>query len=223
MEVEVTEQQLAKLQHATDITHIQMLMANYVDYMSRMDAWGAYKDLFVHDSDESSIEYYESGEYRGDAQVQAFMKAYDAYLADPSDKRGWMEHQLICTPFIKISTDDGQRALGTWSLFIPSAKLAMEFPEMDEKLTAIWQCGKYFCEFQKVDGKWKILKLRAIAYLRAPFHAGWNVQADCAPMPYLAGITPDGPSRSYLYNFDYTMGNGGIEWAPYLPENDEWK
>lgn len=39
-----TEKQLERLRRASDITEIQMLMARYVDCMSKMhakDAWGA--------------------------------------------------------------------------------------------------------------------------------------------------------------------------------------
>lgn len=222
MEVEMTEQQRKKLQRAADITSIQMLMARYIDHMSKMSAADIFDKMFVKDSDDVSIELFDGGEYCGEEHVRAFLDAYDAYLADPSDKKGWMELQLLCTPYIKLSKD-GTRAMGTWSLFSPSAKQATPYPCDIEKLTAIWVCGKYFCEFRKVDGSWKILKLRSIAYLRSAFELGWTRQADCISMPVLPGMKPDKPSRSYLYNFDYGMGNGGIEWGPYMPENGEFK
>lgn len=222
MEVEVTEQQRKKLQRASDITSIQMLMAQFVDCMSKMDVSGVFDRLFAHDDDRASIELFDSGEYRGEAHVRAFLDAYDAYLADPADKRGWMELQLLCTPYVKLN-EDCTSALGTWSLFCPSAKYAMPYPCDQQKLTAIWISGKYICEFKKVEGAWKILKLRSTAYLRSPFEYGWDVQPDCTSMPVLPGVHPDGPAREFLYNFDYGMGNAGIEWGPYLPEDGEYK
>ena len=221
MEVEITEKQLQKLRRAANVREIQQLMATYVDYMSRMDAMGAYEACYAKGTDDVSVEFFEGGEYRGEEHTKQFFEAYDAYLADPSDKRGWMELQMLCTPYIKLAPD-GERAMGTWSLWCPSAKQATPYPGDTQKLTAIWVSGKYFCEFRKIDGVWKILKLRSIAYLRSPFEIGWCKQPDCTSFPVLPGITPDGPSRQYLYNFDYGMGNGGIEWGPYMPEDSEF-
>ncbi len=222
MEMEITERQRRKLQRAADITSIQMLMARYIDYMGKMDAADIFDNLFVEGDDEVSIELFDGGEYCGEAHVRAFLDAYDKYLADPTDKRGWMELQLLCTPYVKL-TEDGEKAVGTWSLFCPSAKQAAPYPCDVQKLTAVWVGGKYICEFRKVDDRWKILKIRAIAYLRSAFELGWVRQADCLSAPVLPGMTPDHPSRSYLYNFDYGMGNGGIEWGPYLPEDGEYR
>lgn len=222
MEVEITDKQRRKLQRAADITSIQMLMARYVDRVSKMDVSKVFDDYFVQDSDEVSIEFYEGGEYRGAQHVRDYLAAYDGYLSDPSDKQGWMELQLLCTPYIKLAPD-GERAIGTWSLFCPTARLATPYPCNRKQLTAIWVSGKYLCEFRKVDGVWKILKLRLVAYLRSPFENGWTRQADCCSVPVFPDVRPDGPSRSYLYNFDYGMGNGGIEWGPYLPEDSEFE
>lgn len=222
MEVEITEAQERKLRRASDITAIQMLMARFSKRMSKMDVSDVFEEMYVHGTDDVSVEMFESGEYRGQEHVRAFFDALDAYYEDPSDKRGWMELQLLCTPYVKLAPD-GERALGTWSLFCPSAKEATPYPCDEHKLTALWVSGKYICEFRKVDGEWKLLKLRMIAYLRSPFDIGWTRQADCYTMPVFPGLKPDGEPRSYLYNMDYGMGNGGIEWGPYLPEDSEFE
>ena len=55
-----TEKQLERLRRASDITEIQMLMARYVDCMSKMrakDVW----TLFAQENDDVSIELAESG------------------------------------------------------------------------------------------------------------------------------------------------------------------
>ena len=212
-----TEKQLERLRRASDITEIQMLMAKYVEYMSKMEAANTFS-LFAADRDDISIELAECGGYDGRAQVKAFLDAYDAYLRDPADKRGWMEIQNICNPTVMVSKDH-QRAMGYWTILAPTSKWALPYPCDQEKLTAIWGCGKYFVDFVHTDAGWKILKLQLVWFLRSPFELGWMKQADCVHMPALQGVKPDREQDYFnVYNADYGCATGGIESGPYLPE-----
>lgn len=216
-EVKFTEKQLERLRRASDITEIQMLMAKYVDCISKMHAADAFS-LFDDKDKNCSIEIAECGGYDGPDHVKTFLDAYDAYLADGSDKRGWMEIQNICNPCVMIS-EDHKRALGYWTILAPSAKWAMPYPCDREKLTAHWGCGKYVCEFKKVGDSWKILKLRLVWFLRSEFVMGWCKQPDCVHMPPFQGLVPDREPDYYnVYNADYGCASGGLEWGPYLPE-----
>ena len=104
MEVNITPKQLERLRRASDITEIQMLMAKFVECFSKMEAAKAY-DLFATDDDNVSIELAECGGYDGADHVKAFLDAYDKYLQDPSDKRGWMELQTLCNPCVKVDAN----------------------------------------------------------------------------------------------------------------------
>lgn len=219
MEINITEKQLKRLQQAADITEIQMLMANYVKYMSKMDAVGAYEKNFATNDPEVSIELAESGRYIGPEHTKSFMEAYDRYLQDPSDKRGWMELEHLCNPTVIIS-QDGKRAQGYWTILAPSSKWAMPNPCDQERLTAYWGCGKYFVIFVRTNTGWKIQQLKMVMFLRSPFEFGWMKQADCIHMPVLPDITPDEEPDYYnVYNADYSCASGGIEWGPYLSED----
>lgn len=213
-----TEKQLERLRRASDITEIQMLMAKYVDCMSKMrakDAW----TLFAQKNENVSIELAESGGYDGPQHVLQLLEAYDEYLRDPSDKRGWMELQNICNPTVMVS-DDHTRAMGYWTILAPSSKWAMPYPCDQEKLTALWGCGKYIVEFVREGEHWAILRLKLVWFLRSPFEFGWMKQADCVHMPPLQGLKPDREPEYYnVYNADYGCASGGIEWGPYLPES----
>lgn len=212
-----SEKQLMRLRRAADITEIQMLMAKYVDCMSKMHAADAY-ELFAQDRTDVSIELAECGGYDDPAHVKAFLDTYDAYLRDPSDKRGWMELQNLCNPTVMVSKDH-QRALGYWTILAPSCKWGLPYPCEAEKLTAHWGCGKYYVEFVKAGNAWKILKLRLVWFLRSPFELGWMKQPDCMHMPVFQGLKPDREPDYYnVYNADYSCASGGIEWGPYLPE-----
>ena len=120
VDIQLTEKQLERLRRASDITEIQMLMAKYVEYMSKMRAADAYT-LFAQNNENISIELAECGGYDGSAHVKAFLDAYDAYLSDPRDKRGWMELQTICNPTVLVS-DDHSRAMGYWTILAPSSR-----------------------------------------------------------------------------------------------------
>ncbi len=217
MNIEITEKQLKRLRRASDITEIQMLMAKYIELMSRMEATRIYPELFAVDDQEVSIELGECGGFDGPDHVQAFLNAYSAYLADPSDKRGRMILENLCNPTVMVK-EDRSRAIGYWTILAPAVGLGVPYPCDQEKLTAYWGCGKYFVEFVNTDQGWKILKLRQVWYLRSPFGSGWTTQADCIHMPVLTGIAPDREPDYYnVYSADYSCSSGGIEWGPYLP------
>lgn len=220
MEVNITPKQLERLRRASDITEIQMLMAKFVECFSKMEALKAL-ELFATDDDNVSIELAECGGYDGPKQVKAFLTAYDEYLKDPSDKRGWMELQNICNPTVKVSKNH-EKAVGYWTILAPSAKWGMPYPCDEYKLTAHWGCGKYIAEFKKTNEGWKILKLQLVWFLRSPFELGWMRQPDCVHMPVLQGVKPDRePDYFNIYNADYGCASGGIEWGPYLPDEIE--
>lgn len=217
MDITLTEKQMKKLQNAADINAIQVVMAQYVSCLSKMDASGIFDKLFAQNDPDVRLEIEESGAYVGPEHVRAFLTKLDEYFADASDKRGWMDLEHLCTPYIVINRD-GTKARATWSLFAPESKWAMPNPGSTRELTALWFCGKYYCEFVKTDDGWKIEKLQKIAFLRSPFLLGWRRQPDCRRFPVFAGITPDCPPRYYTYNADYVCASGGKEWGPYIPE-----
>lgn len=222
MEVTLTEKQVAKLRHAADIKDIQMLMAKFTRYMSQMDASKVFDNLFDTENPNVSIEMFDSGKFIGPEHVREYLDAYDKYLADPKDKRGYMELETLCTPYV-ITNDDGTKAMGTWSLLCPAAKMGAPLPGDEEKLVAHWVCGKYFCSFAKKDDGWKFVTLHKIAYLRSPFNIGWMSQPDCCFSPVLPGIQPDEEPTFFTYNADYSCASGGIEWGPYMPEERDFK
>lgn len=218
MELELTNQELKRLRRASDITEIQMLMAKYVERVSRMDVSHVFEDLFACDAPDVSVELAECGGYDGPEHVRDFFRAYDRYLSDPADKRGWMELQNICNPTVMVK-EDRSRAIGYWTIIAPSAQWAMPYPCDQERLTAYWSCGKYFVEFLNTENGWRILKLQLVWFLRSPFEFGWMKQPDCVHMPLLPGMKPDREPDYYnVYSADYGCASGGIEWGPYLPD-----
>jgi len=218
LEVEVTQQQLEKLQRASHITEIQMLMGRYVTCIERMDARSIWEKLFVHDDEQVSVEIGDYGGYVGTQHVKRFFEAYDGYLKDPSDKRGWMDFRNMNTPYVIISKDM-QSAYGSWSCFSPQAKQALPYPACERTLTAIWSVSKYVCTFRQTPEGWKFLSLREVVYIRTPFEHGWVKQPDCIRNEPLEDLIPDMVSKSYIYHPDALYSPTGLyNWGPFPPE-----
>lgn len=218
-EYEFTELELERLRRASDVTEIQNLMAKYIELMSKMEASKCF-ELFA-DQDDISIELAEAGGYDGKDHVKLFLDTYDEYLRNPSDKRGYMDVQLICNPTV-LTSKDHKRAEGYWTIIAPGSKWGMEYPNDIEKLVPHWQCGKYYVKFVYENEEWKIKDLKMVLFLRSPFTEGWMKQADCVHMPTFQNIKPDRePDYFTVYNADYGCAYGGIEWGPYLPDSIE--
>lgn len=218
MEVEVTQEQLKRLQKASDITEIQMLMGRLVTYLEQFDGASIWEKLFAHDDGNVSVELADYGGYEGVEHVDAFFKAYDAYLKDPVDKRGYMDFRNLSTPYVIIG-NDGNSAYGTWHCFAPQSKLALPYPGDERTLTAIWSASRYVATFKRTDYGWKIVTLREIVYIRTPYEHGWLKQPDCIRAEPLGALTPDKFSRSYVYHPDALYSPTGLyNWGPFPPE-----
>lgn len=215
--MQISEKEAARLDRAADIREVQQLIARYVQFVAQMDPMGGFESLFAARHPEVTVEINECGGYVGPDSARRFMQAYQDYMRDPSDKRGWMEIMEINTPLVVFSRDK-QRARGQWSLFSPQAKQAVEYPCDARKLTAIWCFGKFNCEFIRTDSGWKILKLRQLSFVRAPYDIGWNMQPECYNMPAQMYAGPDTPPRISTYNTDAVYsGQGLFNWGPYMP------
>jgi hypothetical protein len=218
MEIEVTQEQLNKLRRAADITEMQMLMGRLINYLEKMDAASIWDELFLHGDESVSVEIGDYGAFDGSEHVEAFFREYDAYLKDPSDKRGWMDQRNVSTPYVVMGAD-GDTAYGSWSCFAAQAKQALPYPCDERTLTAIWNASKYCCTFKRTAEGWKFATLREVIYIRTPFQHGWVKQPDCMRSEPLGLLLPDRFSRSYIYHPDAQYSPAGrYNWGPFPPE-----
>ena len=218
MEVEISEQQLKRLQKTASITEIQMLMGRYISYLDQMDAKSIWDDLFSHIDPNVSIELADYGGYDGSARVREFLYGFHEYLQDLTDKRGWMDMHNINTPYIIIG-NDGNSAYATWSCFSPQAKLAKPYPSDSRTLTAIWVAGRYIAYCVLENGIWKFKTLQEVIYIRSPYELGWIKQPDCMRSTPLERLVPDRAPRIYTYHPDAVYSPTGLyNWGPFPPE-----
>jgi hypothetical protein len=118
-------------------------------------------------------------------RLQAIRKLFPEIPDDPKyDLTGWMKMHTNTTPNIQIA-GDGQTAKGSW-----------ESPGFITELTgdnfmAAWIWERFFVDFIKEDGKWKIWHANLLVQFMTPFEKSW-VESSMAQVKATAGGAPGG-------------------------------
>jgi hypothetical protein len=118
-------------------------------------------------------------------RLQAIRKLFPEIPDDPKyDLTGWMKMHTNTTPNIQIA-GDGQTAKGSW-----------ESPGFITELTgdnfmAAWIWERFFVDFIKEDGKWRIWHANLLVQFMTPFEKSW-VESSMAQVKATAGGAPGG-------------------------------
>lgn len=100
-------------------------------------------------------------------RLQAIRKKFPDIPDDPKyDLAGWMKMHTNCTPNIQIA-GDGKTAKGSWE----SPGFITEFMGGDFMAAWIWE--RYFVDFIKEDGKWKIWHANLLVQFMTPYERSW--------------------------------------------------
>lgn len=225
--IEALEKEVKRQSYYKDIVEVQMLQARYIYYMENGKIGEVWDDLFVHDHPECRLEIMDSGAYVGTEHVKRAwytmagrvdmdgnpVQKKSGEMSNTNRDRAFLLLMLtISSPYVTVS-EDGTRAWGQWHIFGPHTNRVFDPETSTKKDTAFWIAGKYDNEYIKVDGEWKILKLRPICWLRTPYHKSWLECADCrrTPTPYWP---PDEPPRISSFNPD--EGPNPEKWGPMI-------
>jgi ketosteroid isomerase-like protein len=121
-----------------DLEAIKKLHQKYINLMDDLK-YTEVLDLFT---DDCTSEVRNSGVKRGKKEIE------DIYFKMLAQKRGTVRHDghLAIHPDITV---EGDTARGTWLIYM-----------LFSKPTIQWVQGKNECEYRKVDGEWKIHKLK---------------------------------------------------------------
>jgi hypothetical protein len=148
----------ARVKILEDIEQIKQLHVRYVNYLTTSN-WDELLDCFDEDG---ATEFEEHGEHlvnRGKAAVAKDFK--ERISKDLVGKEG----NFVVHPIISV---DGDKAKGSWLLYIqymPGAKL---YSTGEEEEAAAWYQGFYDMEYVKRDGEWKISLLKWTERLVSP-------------------------------------------------------
>lgn len=213
---------LSRIQRAADMQEIEMLQSRYITLLDAFSMTDMLEKLFAVDDPNVSFEMVEGGEYHGKRTAQ-FMHQCDGFMASPVSKHGWFGVIDLWTPNIVLSPD-GLHARAQFNAFAPHGMDVSVYPGDERKMTAYWFIGRYDNEYVKVNGEWKILKNRVIAFTRPPYDEGWIKQPEARRITHDYHTYPDEPSRVVTYHPDNVYsGNGAHTWGPFLPSESELK
>jgi ketosteroid isomerase-like protein len=126
-----------RIQILEDAECIKRLHQNYICLMDNLQ-YEAVLDLFTEDA---TVEIRNSGVKHGRKEI---VKIYNTLAKHRGTSR--FDGHMAIEPDITV---DGDTAKGTWLIYM-----------LFSRPTIQWVQGKNECEYQKIDGKWKISKLK---------------------------------------------------------------
>lgn len=174
--------QQQRVQYLEDMTAIQKLQATYLHSMFAQ----RYEDipaLFALDRPDVSVEFSDSGVYRGGESVSGLYKAFEATRNAPA----FFLMHLSVNPYIEIASD-GLSAKSHW--LSPGASNSA-------RNGSSWIWGPYYVDYVKENGAWKIHHSNLVPLFRNPYEHSWNDAPQHGTVTGQLSVEPDEPSTLY--------------------------
>ncbi|MEY4760246.1 MAG: hypothetical protein RLZZ200_102 [Pseudomonadota bacterium] len=184
----------ADVQQAADQLEIENLQRIYGFYTDKSQ-WSQAAALFTPDAE---LEIAGRGIWRGAAHIKARLDA----IGPEGQLQDLLNDTMQLQGVVHVGVG-GRQAKGRWHWFSQHAR-AGRFHE--------WGTGVQENEYRKVDGVWRIHRMRLYPTMTTPFDAGWH-KVSLPASSLEPSVKPDAPST--LPRADYE--SGGI--APFHYEN----
>lgn len=174
---------LQRVQYLEDMNEIQKLQSTYVHSLFTQ----RYTDipaLYAQNEPDVSVEFSDSGVFRGIASVRRLYEAFDRTRNVP----GFFIMHLAANPYIEIAAD-GLRAQSHW--LSPGAS--------NSPGGSSWIWGPYYVDYIKEDGAWRILHSNLVPLFRNPYEYSWNDSPHHGTVNVagMLGLEPDEDSTLY--------------------------
>lgn len=174
--------QQRRVQYLEDMTAIQKLQANYLHLMFTQ-RYENIPALFALDRPDVSVEFSDSGVYRGGESVR---NLYQAFVATRNAPAFFLMH-LSVNPYIEIAAD-GLSAKSHW--LSPGVSNSA-------RNGSSWIWGPYYVDYVKEDGVWKIHHSNLAPLFRNPYEYSWNDAPQHGTVTGQLSVEPDEPSTLY--------------------------
>jgi len=196
------------LSYLENIHEIEQLQYRYQHYLNLGKGHQIVDELFAQDTPDISMEAGDSGVFKGKEGVRRHFYPYDEIASEPGV---YLEHRVIM-PVIEIA-EDGNTARGVW---ISPGNWANGKPPIQ-----CWAYGRYWTEYIKEKGIWKIWHMIWDQTFESPYKEGWlNSSASTAStMRVLPWYPPDAPPSHF---FPYNAGSMNSDFLM-PPEAEEKK
>lgn len=149
---------------------IANLQGRYIYYL-QSHRYDKIVDMFSKRTD-VSVEMDDLGKFVGFEKVSAvFMNVLKPLYMT----KGALGLHMLTTPVIEVN-EQSDSGFGMWHSFGCNTQPNMVSGREEAELIAIWQQGKYYCDFVKEADGWKYLHFRWYTNFRTPFDKGWVKQ-----------------------------------------------
>jgi len=171
-----------RVQYLEDMTEIQKLQSKYAHYLFTQRYDRIVDELFSHTNAEVSVEFSDSGVYRGLDSIRTLYSAFERTKRIP----GFFIMHMTVNPYIEIAKD-GMSAKGHW--LSPGAA--------NSNNGSSWIWGPYYVDYVKENGKWRILHSNLAPLFRNPYEYSWHNAPHHGTVRGPLGTEPDEPSTLY--------------------------
>lgn len=199
----VIRELLARVQRLEDTLEIQKVQAKYLHYLFKRNYERVVDECFAKRVPDVSVEFSDSGVYRGLESVRGLYKAFESTREVP----GFFILHMTTNPFIEIAKD-GLSARSHW--LSPGAS--------GSDKTASWIWGPYYVDYVKEDGEWRIAHTNLAALFRNRYESSWAQAPDHGSVRTHLATTPNEPTTIYRPFNEAKKGRDLFAGHPELPQ-----
>jgi SnoaL-like domain len=200
---EVLQQLLTRVQRLEDQLEIQKLQSKYAHCLFTQKFDRIVEECFAKHVADVSVEFSDSGVYRGMESVRALYAAFAATKNIP----GYFILHMAVNPYIEIAAD-GLSARSHW--LSPGAAGSAS--------SASWIWGPYYVDYVKEDGAWRIAHSNLAPLFRNRYETSWAVAPDHGTVRGPIAVKPDEPTTLYRPYNEVKQERDIFKHHPRLPE-----
>jgi hypothetical protein len=194
---------LQRVQRLEDTLEIHKLQAKYAHYLFTQQFERIYEECFAKKLPNVSVEFSDSGVYRGADSVRALYRAFEATRQIP----GFFILHMTVNPYIEIAAD-GRSARSHW--LSPGAS--------GSDTTASWIWGPCYVDYVREDGAWRIAHTNLAPLFRNRYETSWAQAPDHGSVRGPLAVKPDEPSTVYRPYNELKKQRDIFSRHPRLPE-----
>jgi hypothetical protein len=177
-----TQALAARVQYLEDVNAIQKLQSKYAHYLFTQDYAKIYDECYSKRSPDVSVEFSDSGVYRGAESVRKLYEAFEVTKTVP----GFFILHMTVNPYIEVAAD-GTSARSHW--LSPGAT--------GSNTSAGWVWGPYYVDYVKENGEWLILRSNLAPVFRNSYDVSWANATDNGTVRGVLAVEPDAPPTQY--------------------------
>ncbi len=194
---------LARVQRLEDTLEIQKLQSRYAHYLFTQQFDRVFADCFAKDVADVSVEFSDSGVYRGRDSVRSLYQAFEVTKSIP----GFFILHMMVNPYIEIAKD-GRSARSHW--LSPGAA--------GSDTSASWIWGPCYVDYVKEADGWRIAHTNLAPLFRNRYESSWAEAKDHGSVRGPLKVSPDEPSTLYRPYNEVKKERDIFKRHPRLPE-----